>query len=132
MQDFIRKCKDELGVIVELKTVFANSIFYLKKNRYVAWTGNEKDEPIIKGLDGLSESNPLWVRKWFKKIVVEMVKHPETRFEVIPRMIQEAYDELDCDRINVVEELKFTQRLNLHPHEYKGHPRIVESCKITW
>jgi DNA polymerase I len=37
VQDFIRKCKDELGVIVELKTVFVNSIFYLKKNRYVAW-----------------------------------------------------------------------------------------------
>jgi DNA polymerase elongation subunit (family B) len=85
VQEFIQRCKDELGVVVELKTVFTNSIFYLKKNRYVAWTGNEKDEPIIKGLDGLSESNPLWVRKWFKKIVVEMVKHPETRFEVIPR-----------------------------------------------
>jgi len=44
---------------------------------------------------GLSDSNPFWVRKWFKKIVIEMVKHPETRFEVIPKMIQEAYDELD-------------------------------------
>ena len=37
VQDFIQRCKDELGVIVELKTVFVNSIFYLKKNRYVAW-----------------------------------------------------------------------------------------------
>ena len=130
VQDFIRKCKDELGVIIELKTVFVNSIFYLKKNRYVAWTGNEKDEPIIKGLDGLSESNPLWVRKWFKKIVVEMVKHPETRFEVIPRMIQEAYDELDCDRINVVEELKFTQRLTKYPDEYKDHVRTGILAKL--
>ena len=73
VQDFIQRCEDELGVTVELKTVFINSIFYLKKNRYVAWTGNEKDEPIIKGLDGLSDSNPLWVRRWFKKIVVELV-----------------------------------------------------------
>ena len=87
VQDFIQRCKDKLGVIVELKTVFTNSIFYPKKNRYVAWTGNEKDEPIIKGLDGLSESNPLWVRKWFKKIVVELVKHPGTRFEVLPKMM---------------------------------------------
>ena len=52
VQEFIQRCKDELGVVVELKTVFTNSIFYLKKNRYVAWTGIEKDEPIIKGLDG--------------------------------------------------------------------------------
>ena len=55
----------------------------LKKNRYVAWTGNEKDEPIIKGL-GLSDSNPLWIRKWCKKILVQLVEHPETRFQVIP------------------------------------------------
>ena len=92
--------------------------------------GIEKDEPIIKGLDGLSESNPLWVRKWFKKIVVEMVKHPETRFEVIPRMIQEAYDELDCDRINVVEELKFTQRLTKYPDEYTDHVRTGILAKL--
>jgi DNA polymerase I len=123
VQDFIQKCKDELGVTVELKTVFVNSIFYLKKNRYVAWTGNEKEEPVIKGLEGLSDSNPLWVRRWFKKIVVEIIKHPETRFQVIPKMIQEAYDELDRGSINPAEELKFTQRLKLHPYEYEDHVR---------
>jgi DNA polymerase, archaea type len=121
VQGFIQRCKDELGVTVELKTVFVNSIFYLKKNRYVAWTGNEKDEPVIKGLDGLSDSNPLWVRKWFKKIVVEIVKHPETRFEVIPKMIQEAYDELDSSRINLAEELKFTRRLKQLKHDRYIH-----------
>jgi DNA polymerase I len=130
VRDFIQTCKDKLGVTVELKTVFTNSIFYPKKNRYVAWTGKEKDEPIIKGLDGLSDSNPFWVRKWFKKIVVEIVKHPETRFEVIPKMIKEAYDELDNSHINFAEELKFTQRLMKHPYEYKGHPRIIELAKL--
>jgi DNA polymerase, archaea type len=129
VQEFIQRCKDELGVVVELKTVFVNSIFYLKKNRYVAWTGNEKDDPIIKGLDGLSESNPLWVRKWFKKIVVELVKHPGTRFEIIPKMIQEAYDELDGGSINP-EELKFTQRLKLHPYEYEEHVRTGILAKL--
>ena len=91
IQDFIRICKDKLGVTVELKNIFTNSIFYGKKNRYVAWTGIEKDEPIIKGLDGLSDSNPPWIIRWFKKIVFEIVEHPQTRFEVIPKMIQEAY-----------------------------------------
>jgi hypothetical protein len=130
VHDFIQSCKDKLGVIVELKTVFTNSIFYLKKNRYVAWTGNEKEEPIIKGLDGLSDSNPLWVRKWFKKIVVELVKHPKTRFEVIPKMIEEAYDELDGSRINPEQELKFTQRLKKYPDEYKGHVRTGILAKL--
>ena len=129
MQEFIQSCKDKLGVTVELKTVFTNSIFYPKKNRYVAWSGNEKDEPIIKGLDGLSNSNPLWVRKWFKKIVVELVKHPETRFQVIPKLIQESFDELDS-RINAGEELKFTQRLKLYPYEYEDHVRTGILAKL--
>jgi DNA adenine methylase Dam len=130
VQDFIQACKNKLGVTVELKTVFTNSIFYPKKNRYVAWAGNEKDEPIIKGLDGLSDSNPLWVRRWFKKIVVELVKHPETRFEVIPKMIKEAFGEVDSGGINTAEELKFTQRLSKDPHEYKGHARIAELANL--
>ncbi len=67
IQEFIKDCKDNLGITVELKNVFVNSIFYGKKNRFVAWTGFEKDEPIIKGLDGLADSNPLWVRRWFRK-----------------------------------------------------------------
>ncbi|MGB6592914.1 MAG: DNA polymerase domain-containing protein [Candidatus Nitrosopolaris sp.] len=130
VQDFIQTCRDKLGVIVELKTVFINSIFYPKKNRYVGWTGNEKDEPIIKGLDGLSDSNPLWVRKWFKTIVVEIVKHPEKRLEIIPKMIEDAYEELDCGRINSAEELKFTQRLKMYPYEYKDHVRTGILAKL--
>ena len=48
IQMFIKDCKDNLGITVELKNIFINSIFYGKKNRFVAWTGFEKDEPIIK------------------------------------------------------------------------------------
>jgi DNA polymerase, archaea type len=128
--DFIEDCKTKLGVAVELKTVFTNSIFYGKKNRFVAWTGNEKEGPIIKGLDGLNDSNPLWVRKWFKKIVIEMVKHPETRFQVIPKMLREAHDELDGGGINLAEELKFTQRLKLHPYEYEDDVRTGILAKL--
>ncbi|MGC2573638.1 MAG: hypothetical protein WA364_19150, partial [Candidatus Nitrosopolaris sp.] len=64
-----------------------------------------------------------------KKIVVEIVKHPETRFQVIPKMIQEAYDELDGGSINP-EELKFTQRLKLHPYEYEEHVRTGILAKL--
>ena len=130
MQDFIQICKDKLDVLVELKTVFVNSIFYLKKNRYVGWTGNEKEEPIIKGLDGLSDPNPLWVRKWFRKILVQLVKYPQTRFEAIPKIIQETYDELNSGHIDIAEELKFTQRLKKYPDEYKGHIRTGILAKL--
>jgi DNA polymerase I len=132
VHDFIQDCKTKFGVTPEKKNVFINSIFYGKKNRFVAWTGNKKEEPVIKGLDGLSDSNPLWVQKWFKRIVVEIVKHPDTRFEVIPRMIKEAFDELvDINnRINPVEELKFTQQIHKDLHEYKGNSRTATLAQI--
>jgi DNA polymerase elongation subunit (family B) len=126
VQKFIRDCKDNLGITVELKNVFTNSIFYGKKNRFVTWTGLEEDEPIIKGLDGLADSNPLWVRRWFKNILIEIIKHPNTRFEMVPRMLKEAFNELEeiCnDKVRIENELKFTHRLKKHVYEYAEHVR---------
>jgi len=76
----------------------------------------------------LNDPNPLWVRKWFERIVVELVKHPETRAEVIPRLIKEAFDALDVISSHIDPEreytlLKFTQRLNKYRHEYNEHTR---------
>ncbi len=70
---FIEKCEKELGITVELKNEFQNSIFYGKKNRFIAWSGKENDQPIIKGPDGLADSNPLWIRNWFHRIAYEML-----------------------------------------------------------
>jgi hypothetical protein len=125
--EFGSDCKEKLGVIVELKNVFTNSIFYGKKNRFAAWTGtrigNEQNEPIIKGLDGLSDSNPLWIRRWFKQILIEIITHPDTRFVKIPDMLRTAFSELDNGEINTKEDLKFTQRLKYAPDEYEEHVR---------
>jgi DNA polymerase elongation subunit (family B) len=73
-REFIQDCKDRLGVTVELKNIFVNSVFYDKKNRFVAWTGNENEPPIIKGINGLSESDPLWIKRWAEKILVQLIK----------------------------------------------------------
>jgi DNA polymerase, archaea type len=45
-------------------------------------------------------------------------------------MIKEAYDELDSGRFDIAEELKFTQRLKLHPYEYKDHVRTGKLAKL--
>jgi DNA polymerase elongation subunit (family B) len=126
VHEFIKDCKDNLGIIVELKNVFVNSIFYGKKNRFVAWTGFEKDEPIMKGLDGLADSNPMWVRRWFKNILIEIIRHLGTRYEMIPKMMKEAFAELQeiCkDKLRAENELKFTQRLMKNAYEYSEYVR---------
>jgi DNA polymerase I len=45
IQEFIAKCKEELGITVELKNKFENSIFYGKKNRFVGWKGRIMKTP---------------------------------------------------------------------------------------
>ena len=45
-------------------------------------------------------------------------------------MIKEAYDELDCSRINPEEELKFIQGLTKYPYEYKDHVRTGILAKL--
>jgi len=133
VQEFIKDCKENLGITVELKNVYVISIFYGKKNRFVAWTGFEKDKPIIKGLDGLADSNPLWVRRWFNDILIEILRHANTRFDMVPRMLREAFDELNkiCnDKLRIETELKFTHRLKKYGHEYSEYVRTGAIARL--
>jgi DNA polymerase, archaea type len=126
---YIQLINNQFNVTVELKTTFVNSIFYGLDNRFVGWTGNEKDKVVVKGLEGVvSDLMPIWVQRWCERIVTELVKHPETRFEVIPRLIEEAFDELT--KINH-KDLRYTQRVRKHRHEYKnGGARVVKLTEI--
>src|SRR5918996_579318 len=48
------------------------------------------------------------------------------RFEIVPRMLREAFDELNeiCnDKLKIENELMFTHRLKNHVHEYSEHVR---------
>ncbi|WP_148687352.1 DNA polymerase domain-containing protein [Candidatus Nitrosocosmicus hydrocola] len=122
IRQFISTCKKELGITIEIKNKFVNSIFYGKKNRFLAWSGNENEGIFIKGLDGLAKSNPLWIRKWFYRVVSEIIKQPGERFEKVPTLLRESIFELENvivksnDLIN--QELKFTQKLRFAPDHY--------------
>jgi DNA polymerase elongation subunit (family B) len=126
IREFIERCKKELGMTVEIKNFFTNSIFYGEKNRLVGWSGKENDEPLIKGLDGLAYSDPLWVRKWVFKIISEIIKKPQSRFETVPKLLNEAVFDLKhnicTSEENIAKQLKFTQRLSMYPDKYhKGN-----------
>jgi len=70
------------------------------------------------------------VQRWFKKIVVEIIKHPETRFEVIPKMLKESFNELNNGNFNAEIDLRYTHRLRKHTHEYAGHVRAAVLAKL--
>jgi hypothetical protein len=131
--NLISKYKETLNINVELKNIFKNSILYGKKNRFVAMNViHNQEEPIIKGLDGLADSNPLWVRRWFNRILIEIVKNPHTRFLVIPKMLKTAFSELEqfCNKLEIGRELKFTQRLGKLSNEYHGSVRAGILAKL--
>ena len=55
---FLEECQSQLNVKIEHKNRFLFTIIFDKKNRYIAWTGNPKDRPILKNLDGMSRKYP--------------------------------------------------------------------------
>jgi DNA polymerase elongation subunit (family B) len=133
IQEFISDCQSSLRITVELKNIFTNSVFYGKKNRYVAWTGSEKDHPIIKGLDGLADSNPLWIRRLVRNILVEIIKHPDTRLEMVPKMLNEGFlelQEIHMDKQKMQTELKFTQHLKKSVNDYADHIRAGAIARL--
>lgn len=71
------------------------TIIFDKKNRYIAWTGNYADRPILKNLDGISRKYPLWIKNQIEKIAIHLITKPE--ISVIP-VIQKATEDLEYGR----------------------------------
>ena len=98
------------------------------------WTGKDEEKPLIKGLDGLADSNPLWIRKWFYEIIKEIIKQPDHRFENVPKVLSKAifeFENIICKSSKRIEkELKFSQKLTKYPHEYKKSVRAGVLGKI--
>jgi DNA polymerase elongation subunit (family B) len=117
-KQFIAECKERLGVTVELKNIFKNMIVIAHKNRYLAWSGKEEDDPIYRGFEGLSSAAPKWLRRWFEKIAFEIIKQPNTQAEKVPEMISEAFAELQSGRLNAVEELSFSRKMSMDLKDY--------------
>jgi hypothetical protein len=52
--NFLKIVQHQLNIKIEHKNRFLFTIIFDKKNRYIAWTGNFTDRPILKNLDGMS------------------------------------------------------------------------------
>ncbi len=127
INQFIKQCKDRLGITLEIKNVFKNSIFYGINNRFVGVLDKENDRIIIKGLDGLAESNPLWIKRWVYEIIKQIITKPDSRFEIIPKLLDDAVFDLvnnACSSKNsIAKELGYSQKLRMHPTEYVSSNR---------
>jgi DNA polymerase elongation subunit (family B) len=93
---FLKDCQHQLNIKLEHKNRFLFTIIFDKKNRYIAWTGNSEDRPILKNLDGKSRKYPRWIKQQIEKIATHLITKSNVD-DVIP-FIKQAFEDLDYGR----------------------------------
>jgi DNA polymerase, archaea type len=111
---FLKDCQQQLNVIIEHKNRFLFTIIFDKKNRYIAWTGNSEDRPILKNLDGMSRKYPIWIKQQIQKIATHLITN--SNVDVIP-LIKQAFEDLDYGRFEA-KDMQFTEQLDKSPNQY--------------
>jgi DNA polymerase, archaea type len=116
INDLILECKEKYHVTLEHKNRFINTIIFDKKNRFVAWTGNSADKPILKNLDGMSGRYPKWIKQNIAKIATYIITTDDHRS--IESLINQAFIELESGKVSD-KDLAFA-KLSKEPEEYKN------------
>jgi hypothetical protein len=96
------------------------TIIFDKKNRYIAWTGNCADKPILKNLDGMSRKYPTWIKQQIEKIAIYLIT--KSNIDVIP-VIRQAFEDLDYG-IFEAKDMQFTEQLDKNPNQYPNDKHI--------
>ena len=117
---FLEDCQHKLNVKIEHKNRFLFSIIFDKKNRYIAWTGNLEDRPILKNLDGMSRKYPTWIKQQIDKIATHLIM--KSTVDVIP-VIKQAFEDLDYGRFEA-KDMQFTEQLDKSPSQYSNDKDI--------
>ena len=97
------------------------TIIFDKKNRYIAWTGDSDDRPILKNLDGMSRKYPIWIKQRIEKIVTHFITKSND-VDVIP-VIKQAFEDLDYGRFEA-KDMQFTEQLDKDPSQYPNDKNI--------
>jgi DNA polymerase, archaea type len=117
---YLNDCLHELKVRLEHKNRFMFTIIFDKKNRYIAWTGNFVDRPILKNLDGMNRRYPKWIKQQIENIATQLITKPN--IDVSP-LIRQAFEDLDYGRFDP-KDLQFTEQLDKNPNQYPNNKKL--------
>jgi len=118
---FLGDCQNQLNVKIEHKNRFLFTIIFDKKNRYIAWTGNSDDRPILKNLDGMSRKYPTWIKQQIQKIATHLIIRSNVD-DIIP-LIKQAFEDLDYGRFDS-KDMQFIEQLDKSPSQYPNDKDI--------
>ncbi|MGC2685486.1 MAG: DNA polymerase domain-containing protein, partial [Candidatus Nitrosopolaris sp.] len=117
IERLILECKEKYHVTLEHKNRFINTIIFDKKNRFVAWTGDPADKPILKNLDGMSGRYPKWIKQNIAKIATYIITSDD--HDAIGSLIKQAFYELKSGKVSH-EDLAFVAKLSKEAEDYKS------------
>jgi DNA polymerase elongation subunit (family B) len=120
VNQYIDDCHNELNVRIDHKNRFMYTIIFDKKNRYIAWSGNYADRPVLKNLDGVSRKYPKWVKNQIQKVAIHLITKPDVN---VTPIIQEAIDDLDHGRFEPTD-MQFTEQLDKDPRQYPDNKKV--------
>ena len=115
IDQFLEECKHQLNIKLEHKNRSLFTIIFDKKHRYIAWTGNAADRPILKNLDGMNRKYPTWIKQQIQMIVTHLITKSNVD-DVIP-VIKQAFEDLDYGRFEA-KDMQFTEQLDKNPNHY--------------
>jgi len=115
ISEFLEDCQHQLNIKIEHKNRFLFTIIFDKKNRYIAWTGNPADRPILKNLDGMSRKYPIWIKQQIEKIATHLITKSNVD-DILP-IIKQAFEDLDYGRFDA-KDMQFTEQLDKNPNQY--------------
>jgi DNA polymerase elongation subunit (family B) len=122
ISQFLGDCQNQLNVKIEHKNRFLFAIIFDKKNRYIAWTGNSEDRPILKNLDGKSRKYPTWIKQQIENIATHLITKSNVTDDVIP-VIKQAFEDLDYGRFDP-KDMQFTEQLDKNPDQYPNDRNV--------
>jgi DNA polymerase elongation subunit (family B) len=121
---FLEGCQHQFILNVEHKNRnLFTIIFDKKKNRYIAWTGNPEDRPILKNLDGMSRKYPTWIKQQIEKIATHLITKSNDFDDDVIRVIKQAFEDLDYGRFDA-KDMQFTEQLDKSPNQYPNDKDI--------
>jgi DNA polymerase elongation subunit (family B) len=117
----LEDCQHKLNIKLEYKNRFLFTIIFDKKNRYIAWTGNSEDRPILKNLDGMSRKYPIWIKQQIEKIATPLIT--KSNVDDVISVVKRAFEDLDYGRFEV-KHMQYTEQLDKHPNHYPNDKEI--------
>jgi DNA polymerase elongation subunit (family B) len=108
------ECYKQLGIEVEHSKTYQKAIISDKKKHYIGWTGIDRKELDIVGMEGDKNDRPKWINIIFRQTAYDIFVNKNPIIN-----LKKAVSDLESDNVNP-ELLKRSNKLSKKPEEYEN------------